>query len=248
MIDSGEKLPGADSKLPVLGSSTDTSNFLRAMRLLSRTTEWVDADIEAGSDVSAFNAGDESKAWLHSGDVKSSVSPGDPRSYTELNGKLYERVSKENQYDSKVNYSAGDRVYNQGFLYEAVSAIPSASWDGTQLNIGDKVRHGTKSYELLVDLNYESIILVAWIPSHVVDQATNPSGTVPSSAYQAGDVVKAADGSFFAPLKIALSLVVLIGLRTAASGYSADWAQGWTMESCFLHPGKSLSAVGDYCS
>ena len=35
-------------------------------------------------------------------------------------------------------FQAGDRVYNQGFLYEAVSAIPGTTWDGTQLNIGDK--------------------------------------------------------------------------------------------------------------
>ena len=68
VIDSGEKLPSAESKLPVLGSSTDTSNFLQAMRLLSRNVEWTDADIESGSLVSSFSAGDESKAWLMSGD------------------------------------------------------------------------------------------------------------------------------------------------------------------------------------
>ena len=63
-IDSGEKLPGTHSTLPVLGSSTDTSNFLQSMRLLSRTTEWMDADIEAGAVISTFTAGDESKSWV----------------------------------------------------------------------------------------------------------------------------------------------------------------------------------------
>ena len=232
VIDSGEKLPGADSKLPVLGSSTDTSNFLQAMRLLSRTTEWTDADIEAGSGVSTFNAGDESKAWLRSGDVNSFVSPGDPRSYAEFNGKLYERVSVENQYDSNVNYTAGDRVYNQGFLYEAVSAIPSTNWDGTQINIGDMVRHGAKSYELLVDLETYKIDSFSSVDSgsHLVNQATNPSGTVPTSAYKAGDVVKAADGSFFRSIKdrFIAGSVDWSGY-SAVSGYStAIGAQGWT--------------------
>ena len=76
-IDSGEKLPGTHSTLPVLGSSTDTSNFLQSMRLLSRTTEWMDADIEAGAVISTFTAGDESKSWVRNGDTGASVYPGD---------------------------------------------------------------------------------------------------------------------------------------------------------------------------
>ena len=75
-----------------------------------------------------------------------------PRSYAEYNGKIYERIAKEAHFDSQVNYSAGDRVYHQGFLYEAVANIPSAVWDGSQVNIGDKVRHGDKTFELLIDL------------------------------------------------------------------------------------------------
>ena len=55
VIDSGEKSPGVTNNAPVLGSSTDTSNFLSAMRLLSRHSELVDADIEANSGVSLFN-------------------------------------------------------------------------------------------------------------------------------------------------------------------------------------------------
>ena len=53
-----------------------------------------------------------------------------------------------------------------------------------QLNIGDKVRHGTKSYELLVDLETYKIDSFSSVDSgsHVVNQATNPSGTVPTSA------------------------------------------------------------------
>ena len=87
-IDSGEKLPGTHSTLPVLGSSTDTSNFLQSMRLLSRTTEWMDADIEAGAVISTFTAGDESKSWVRTGDTGASVYPGDARSYAEYNGKI----------------------------------------------------------------------------------------------------------------------------------------------------------------
>ena len=40
----------------------------------------------------------------------------------------YKRIAKEAHFDSQVNYSAGDRVYHQGFLYEAVANIPSAVW------------------------------------------------------------------------------------------------------------------------
>ena len=77
VIDSGEKSPGVTNNAPVLGSSTDTSNFLSAMRLLSRHSELVDADIEANSGVSLFNPGDGLKSWLHSTDRSSSISPGD---------------------------------------------------------------------------------------------------------------------------------------------------------------------------
>ena len=199
VIDSGEKLPGAASKLPVLGSSTDSSNFLQAMRLMSRSTELVDADIESGSNLSTFTSGDESKAWLRSDDRNSSVSPGDSRSYAEYNGKIYERIAKEAQYSSSQNYAAGDKVYHQGFLYEAVSNLPTQDWDGTQLNLGDKVRLGGKSFELLVDLEAYKVDDFSSVDSgnHAVSQATNMTGTLPTDAYRAGDVVKAADGSFF---------------------------------------------------
>ena len=203
VIDSGEKLPSAESKLPVLGSSTDTSNFLQAMRLLSRNAEWTDADIESGSLVSSFSAGDESKAWLMSGDRNSSVYPGDPRSYAELNGKLYERIAKESNFESGTDYLVGEKVYHQGFLYEAISNLPSSVWDGTQISAGNKVRHGSKSFELLVDLEVLKVDLFSSVDSgsHAVDQVTNPTGTVPASSYQAGDIVKSGDGSFFRSIK-----------------------------------------------
>ena len=151
------------------------------MRLLSRNAEWMDADIEAGSLVSSFSAGDESKAWLMSGDRNSSVYPGDPRSYAELNGKLYERIAKESNFESGTDYLVGEKVYHQGFLYEAISNLPSSVWDGTQISAGNKVRHGSKSFELLVDLEVLKVDLFSSVDSgsHAVDQVTNPTGTVP---------------------------------------------------------------------
>ena len=231
-IDSGEKLPGTHSTLPVLGSSTDTSNFLQSMRLLSRTTEWMDADIEAGAVISTFTAGDESKSWVRTGDTGASVYPGDARSYAEYNGKIYERIAKEAHFDSQVNYLAGDRVYHQGFLYEAVANIPSVVWDGSQVNIGDKVRHGDKTFELLIDLESYKVDLFSSVDSgsHLINQVINPGGTVPTSSYKAGDIVKAADGSFFRSIKdrYVSSSVDWSGYSPITGFASAIGGQGWS--------------------
>ena len=231
VIDSGEKLPGASSKLPVLGSSTDSSNFLHAMRLMSRNTEWVDADIESGTSLSSFTAGDESKAWLRSDDRNSSVSPGDSRSYAEFNGKIYERVAKEVQYSSSQNYTTGDKVYNQGFLYEAVSNLPTQEWDGSQLNIGDKVRRGNKSFELLVDLETFKVDDFSSVDtgSHAVSQAVNLTGTLPTNAYRAGDVVKASDGAFFRAIQDrSIPASTDWSAYSATTGFSSSISgQGW---------------------
>ena len=234
VVDSGESTPGATRNLPVLGSSTDSSNFLKAMRLLSRTTSTVDADIENGSGVSLFSPGDGSKSWLHSADNHSGVHPGDSRSYAEFNGKLYERVHKESQYNSSSDYVTGDKVYNQGFLYEALSDQPSGIWDGSQTSLGDKVRHEGKSFELLVNLQSVKIDNFSSVDAgnHSVTQATNPAGTASTNAYRAGDIVEAGDGSFFRAIqdRSIASSVDWAGY-TDPNGYSSaissqGWAQG----------------------
>lgn len=231
VIDSGETLPGTDSKLPVLGSTTDTSNFLKAMRLLSRNTDFVDAANEAGSGVSIFNPGDGGKAWLHSTDRNSLVSPGDSRSYAEFDGKLYQRVAKESQYDSAQTYSAGDKVYHQGFLYEATVDIVHDQWDGSQLAIGDRVQSGSQNFELLVDLESAKIDLFSSVDSgnHVINQAVNATGTTSVDAYKAGDIVKADDGSFFRSIKDrSIADSVDWSGYTAGTGFSsAIGSEGW---------------------
>ena len=232
IIDSGEMLPGSGSKLPVLGSTTDTSNFLKSMRLLSRNTDFVDAVNEAGSGVSVFTPGDGGKAWLHSTDRYSSVSPGDSRSYAEFNGKLYQRVAKESQYDSAQNYFVGDKVYHQGFLYEATADIIHDQWDGSQLTVGDRVQSGAHNFELLVDLESSKIDLFSSVDSgsHSINQAVNAGGTTPANAYKAGDIVKASDGSFFRSIKDrSVADSVDWSSYSASAGFSsAIGSEGWT--------------------
>ena len=231
-IDSGEKLPGEGSKLPVLGSTTDTSNFLKAMRLLGRNTDLVDAVNQSGTGVSIFNTGDGAKAWLHSTDRNSLVSPGDSRSYAEFNGKLYQRVSKEAQYDAGQEYAVGDKVYHQGFLYEATAAIAHDQWDGSQLAIGNRVSNENANFELLVDLESIKIDLFSSVDSgsHGIDQTVNAAGTTSADAYKAGDIVKASDGSFFRSTQDRhITDSVDWSNYSSATGHpSAIASEGWT--------------------
>ena len=49
IVDGGETSPNALNAVPVLGSPTDTSNFLQVLRLLNRASVTRDADLEVGS-------------------------------------------------------------------------------------------------------------------------------------------------------------------------------------------------------
>ena len=69
-LDTNEKSPTAVRDCRFLVRSTDTSNFLQAIRLLDRKTELRTADFETGSLISIFNAGDGDKAWIHSNPIQ----------------------------------------------------------------------------------------------------------------------------------------------------------------------------------
>ncbi|MBT3635995.1 MAG: flagellar filament capping protein FliD [Opitutae bacterium] len=202
-FDTNEGSPVASSKLPVLGSSTDSSNFLQAMRLLDQATSERNADYETGSLISIFNAGDGGKAWIHSSDSTLGLNASDDRLYASFNGMLYERTKVENDYNPASSYQAGEKVYHKGFVYESTNALPSSSWSGTETNQGDSVSHNGLFYELLVNLETAKIDSFSSVDSgaHVVSQPVNGGTTTSADAYKAGDIVKADDGSFFRSIK-----------------------------------------------
>ena len=231
-LDTNERSPAASSKLPVLGSSTDTSNFLQAMRLLDRATEERIADYETGSLISIFNAGDGGKAWIHSSDSTLALSSSDDRLYASFNGSLYQRTKIENEYNPASSYQAGERVYHKGFVYESTQSLPSANWTGAESNQGDLVSHNGSFYELLLNLDTAKVDSFASVDAgaHVVTQPTNGGGTTNADAYKAGDIVKAADGSFFRSIKDRTDpSAVNWGNYDSLTGFSNPIAtQGWT--------------------
>jgi flagellar capping protein FliD len=202
-FDTNNHSPAASSNLPVLGSSTDSSNFLKALRLLDRSSEQRYADLEAGSSISIFNSGDGSKAWIHSSDSNLGLNSADDRLYASFGGMLYERSKMEADYNPTNSYQAGERVYHKGFVYEASTALPSNSWSGLEVNSGDTVQQGGAFYQLLVNLDAQKIDFFSSVDSgsHSVSQPTNPAGTTSLDAYKAGDLVKASDGTFFRSIK-----------------------------------------------
>jgi len=202
-LDTNEGSPAASSRLPVLGSPTDTSNFLQALRLMDRATQERNADYETGSHISIFNAGDGGKAWIHSSDSMLGANSADDRIFASFNGLLYERSKVENDYNPASAYQSGDKVYHNGFVYEATNSLPSSSWTGTESSVGDSVYHNNSFYKLLVNLETAKVDSFSSVDSgsHAVSQPVNGGATTSADSYKAGDIVKAADGSFFRSIK-----------------------------------------------
>ena len=96
-LDTNEKSPLAASNLPVLGSTTDTSNFLDAIGLLDRSSELRTAYFETGSTVSIFNSGDGFKSWLHGSDPNL-VNQSNELPFAAFNGLIYKREKLEDDF------------------------------------------------------------------------------------------------------------------------------------------------------
>ena len=142
IIDGGDISTGGSPNIPILGSPTDSSNFLQVMRLLNRTPDAPRlADYETWSGISIYS-GNESKAWLRPDDVTESPSQTDDRIFTaydpidiagQSNKLLYRR--KESTGDVKFTttrnrvstealnhaWDANSVAYQDGFLFKLKS-------------------------------------------------------------------------------------------------------------------------------
>jgi flagellar capping protein FliD len=231
-LDTNERSPVASSNLPVLGSSTDTSNFLQAMRLLDRVAVDRNADFETGSLISIFNAGDGGKVWIHSSDSALALDASDDRLYASFNGTLYERTKSENDYNPASSYQAGDKAYHKGFVYESTNSLPTSQWLGTETSQGDSVKSNNSFYELLVNLETAKVDSFSAVDSgsHVVTQPVSGGATTSGDSYKAGDIVKAVDGSFFRSIKNRTdpSAVDWSNYNSLSGFNNPIGSQGWT--------------------
>jgi flagellar capping protein FliD len=230
-LDTNEQSPVASSDLPILGSPTDSSNFLQALGLLDRYSEARHAMLESGSQISVFNAGNGNKPWVHASDPNLGVAGSDDRLFAAFNNFLYQRQKAENDYNPASSYQSGERVYTKGFVYQATKDLPSTSWNGTEKNLGDQVSHGGAFYQLLLNLESLKVDDFSSVDSgaHLVNQSTNGGATTNSNAYKAGDIAKGTDGSFFQSIKNRTSSTATNWSNySSATGFgSAITAQGW---------------------
>ena len=153
-------------------------------------------------------------AWLADNDPL--LTSDDSRKFASFGGSLFKRVNNDPNYNSGANYSLGDRVYSDGFVYEAINNLPNTSWNGTESNNGDQVSFNSGFYELLVNLNTHKVDDFTSVDSgnHSFNSTINTTSTGSSDAYKAGDVVRSSDGTFFAQLKTELRRLQLIGIHT----------------------------------
>ena len=228
-LDTGDFNSHGNQNIPVLGSPTDTSNFLQAIRLLDLQTESRDADVEINSGVSIFNAGDGAKAWLAESDPL--LSNNDSRMYSSFNGVLYKRVNNDPQYSPTSQYNTGNKVYSEGYVYEAIGNLPTSTWSGTESSLGDQLSYNNAFYELMVDLNTFKVDDFSSVDSgnHSFNSAINPLGTGTTDAYKAGDIVKSTDGMFFRSIKDRTSTTAIDwNAYNSTSGHSsAIENEGW---------------------
>ncbi|MBT7740243.1 MAG: flagellar filament capping protein FliD [Opitutae bacterium] len=216
---------------PILGSPTDTSNFLKVLRLLDQVSLNRDADYEGSSGISIWSGSassltnPEKASWLRQDDIDENGGAGlaanDDRIYTANgipSGKevLYRRKAVHDQYDPAKGYSATDVVYRHGYLYEAQQNFPTTAWTKTVDTLNAKVSLSSLSHdfwELKKDLaadrvgastgqaTFSSSVDTGAGGDYHQPTASTAGTTAIGNAYKAGDIVKAADGSYFRAVK-----------------------------------------------
>jgi flagellar capping protein FliD len=228
---------------PILGSPTDSSNFLKVLRLLDQVSLNRDADYEGDSGISIWSGSaasltnPEKAAWLRQDDEDEGGGAGlagnDDKIYT-ANGNptgkevLYRRKAVHDQHDETKGYSTGDVVYRHGYLYEALQDFPTVAWTKTVDAINTKVSLSSLSHDfwelkknLLTDRVGNSTGQATFSAAvdtgggagqyHIPTASTAGGATGLGDAYKAGDIVKAADGSYFRAVqdrKIAIGTVL----------------------------------------
>jgi flagellar capping protein FliD len=159
IVDGGEmSSSSALSNVPILGSPTDTSNFLLSLKLLNRQTSTRHADLESGSGVSLWSSLTGTNSFLRQNDTDESLLASDSRIYVSDGTNLYRRIEKETQYDNTTAYSVDSKVYRNGFVYnmkgkggDGLTAFPSANWSDSVPSItqDDALEEGGAFYKLL---------------------------------------------------------------------------------------------------
>ena len=159
IVDGGEmSSSSALSNVPILGSPTDTSNFLLSLKLLNRQTSTRHADLESGSGVSLWSSLTGNNSFLRQNDTDESLLASDSRIYVSDGSNLYRRIEKETQYDNTTAYSVNSKVYRNGFVYnmkgkggDGLTAFPSANWSDSVPSVtqDDALEEGGAFYKLL---------------------------------------------------------------------------------------------------
>ena len=161
IVDGGELSPNSLNAVPVMGSPTDTSNFLEVLRLLNRANVTRNADLEVGSGISVYGTGNSSgtSAWLRldDGDV-AGLNSTDSRMFASDGNIIYKRVAHDEVlYNATAHYLSGEKVYRQGFVYEmkAGKNLPNNSgsgngsnWDKTITGVGQDAWWGSQHWKL----------------------------------------------------------------------------------------------------
>ena len=241
IVDGGELSPAALNSVPVLGSPTDTSNFLKVLRLLNRESITRDADLEVGSGISVYGTGNNSgtSSWIRLDDGDETVTSADSRMFASDGNIIYKRIANgESIYDNTAHYAVSDKVYRQGFVYNATKALPDATgngnghnWDKTITGAGNDAWENNKHWKLLTDLTTTRIgngtgnahfTAAVNAGHHGVNLATNAT-TANNKAIKAGDIIKAQDGEYYRAIRDRTSATA-VAWNTPATDHSTGFA------------------------
>ena len=228
IVDGGELSVGALNSLPILGSPTDTSNFLQSLRLLNRATVLQDADYDATNvAISLWGSGNattnpELKSWLHLTDSDETLTSSDSRIYAaydyDSDGEpnLFKRKDGGNQFNAASNYASGVSVYKNGFTYLAQVATPTGAWTKTMGNASGttEATFNSKNWKLMKDLetkrvgndgtgtiraNFTAALNAGDHPPVVASGNASPTGD--ANYIKQGDIVKGATDSYFRAIR-----------------------------------------------
>ena len=273
IVDGGELSPNSLNAVPVLGSPTDSSNFLHVLRLLNRASVTRDADLEVGSGISVWSGGDGTQSWLRLDDPDESLSSSDSRLYVAKGAAgsevLFKRIANEALHNAATDYTAGTNVYKNGFVYQVKSGVnfPTTAFDDNnpKVTAGDMTKEATgPHWKLLSTLSSHSDYSTTG--TNFGADADNANTTInhdpgdTSKTYKTGDIVKGSDGNFFRAVKERLDTATVNwddlstdfaganGIATTATANGSEWTNNIPKKiringRMYQHNGAGYSAV-----